>query len=624
MSRQRPPIISLSILFLFGGSLASPLYAQDPITIHGVSTQDSEDPNNSTATTEIIPIDGVETTLGNVLENATGVGIRRSGNLGRSEYIQLRGTLGHQAQIRLEGIPLLFLQGQSLNLSALPIALFDTVRVTRGGSSVDYGSGAQGGVVHLSHDPRRPRSASASVRLGSFGYGRLNGLLPLTRGQDHMSIGLQLEHSNGNFDFVDLNGRARTRQNNHHNNANLFALGRWKIKELGTLKLLLDSASDRRGEPGPMEFPNLNAHSETKRLVSGLNLKLKPLVQGRLSTDILYFAQLRNMKFSDPAPSFVGDPTRFYMTDKSLCAAVNNRIQLSPELLIGAHIESQQSQVTTRDSTRTRHQRTLSSLSTNAEWQATDALRLTVGSRIQQGFKAPQILPRLGSALDLPGGLKLNANISRFFRLPSLDELYFRGVGVAGNPNLEPEKGYSTDLGLMWNPRHSIFKNLSLHGFTTYFDSLIFFAPIDAYRFQTKNHPGGLIIGSEFMIRATVLDWTLNVSHRYQASQNQSEDARPLPYRPAHLVRARAVYAIGAFTVKLSATRVSEQTIDIYGRRQLDGYSEFDARLDFKLNQKWLTSVTGTNLLDEKNHRDFPTLPRPGRTLLFLLSLPSI
>jgi vitamin B12 transporter len=617
-------ILTLVIWFIYGITASTSIYAQEPVTIHGTSIEDSEDPNNSTATTEVIAIDGVEPTLGAVLENATGIGIQRGGNLGRSEFIQLRGTLGHQAQIRLEGIPLLFLQGQSINLSALPIALFDTVRITRGGSSVDYGSGAQGGVVHLSHDPRKPRLSSASLRVGSFGYRRLSGLVPISRGHDHMSIGLQLEHSDGNFDFVDFNERDRTRQNNHHNSANFFALGRWKLKTLGTLKLLLDTYSDRRGEPGPMEFPNLNAHSETKRVIAGLNLKLTPMFHGRLSTNMLYFAQLRNLNFSDPAPSFVGDPKGFYMTDQSLCGAMNNRFQLSPELLIGANIETQRTQVITRDSTRSRHQRTLSSLSTHAEWQANQALHITVGSRIQQGFQAKQILPRVGSTLQLPHRLMLNANLSKFFRLPSLDELYFRGVGVAGNPNLTPEKGYSADLGLVWTPGHRLLNNVSLHGFATHFDSLIFFAPIDAYRFQTKNHPGGLILGTEFMVRATVLDSTLNLSHRYQASQSEAENTLPLPYRPAHLLRARASHSIGALTVKLSATQISEQTIDIYGRRQLDGYSEVDLRLDFRLNQRWLTSVTGMNLLDEKNHRDFPTLPRPGRTLLFLLSLTSI
>ena len=111
-----------------------PPLADDQLIIHGQSIHNDEGPKNSTATTESLPIDPVEPTLGAVLENATGVGIRRSGNLGRSEFIQLRGTLGHQAQIRLEGIPLIFMQGQSINLSALPLALFDTVRITRGRS----------------------------------------------------------------------------------------------------------------------------------------------------------------------------------------------------------------------------------------------------------------------------------------------------------------------------------------------------------------------------------------------------------------------------------------------------------------------------------------------------------
>ena len=95
----------LSIMTCLICSVIAPMVslADDEMTIHGTSIRNSEDPKNPTATSETLSIDEVEPTLGAVLENATGVGIRRSGNLGRSEFIQLRGTLGHQAQIFVPG-----------------------------------------------------------------------------------------------------------------------------------------------------------------------------------------------------------------------------------------------------------------------------------------------------------------------------------------------------------------------------------------------------------------------------------------------------------------------------------------------------------------------------------------
>ena len=260
----------------------------------------------------------------------------------------------------------------------------------------------------------------------------------------------------------------------------------------------------------------------------------------------------------------------------------------------------------------------------NAEWQPNRAVQFTAGSRLQQGVKSPHLMPRVGSSLVLTRGVKFNANLSKFFRLPSLDELYYKGVGIAGNPNLDPEQGQSADMGLVWLPVTTFLDTLSLHGFITQFDSLIYFAPIDAYRYQTQNHPGGVIMGTEFMLSASITDFGLRASHRYQESASQNNKGTPLPYRPTHLTRVYLTHSMDRFMIKLTANQVSDQTIDMYGRRQLSGYRELDARLDYTPSQTWLISLTASNLLDENNHRDFPTLPRPGRTLLLLLSLTAI
>ena len=474
--------------------------ANEAITVHGTSTPRDEDEQNSTATVETLPLDHRHPTLGSALEDATGVGVQRNGNLGRGEFIQLRGTLSHQAQIQLEGIPLLLLQNQALNLSSLPMSLFDDVRIVRGGS-VDYGSGAQGGVIQLTHRADANRPNELSLRLGSFGYRRLELIGSKTSNNDHIRIGIRVEQSKGNFEFEDRNQRIRTRENNDHQSLNLFSVGQGKIDRLGKLNVLLDTFIDTRGEPGPMEFPSLEARSDANRLLSGLQLKLTPKLRGRLQTTLMSFAQFRRSRFTDPAPGFAGGTTHFTMDDQILSAAVRNQYQLSTTLLLGLSCEGQRSIVNTRATKKAQHKRHLSSITVSSDWKATQDLTTTAGTRIQTGFGPLSVVPRFGISQKLSKHLKLNANVSQFFRIPSLDELYFEGVGISGNPDLSPEEGYGADLGFNWQHRKGSIRKISLHGFVTRFDNLIFFAPIDAYRFQSANHPGGVVLGTEVTVK---------------------------------------------------------------------------------------------------------------------------
>ena len=83
--------------------------------------------------------------------------------------------------------------------------------------------------------------------------------------------------------------------------------------------------------------------------------------------------------------------------------------------------------------------------------------------------------------------LHLTANVANGYRQPNAQDLFFNGpasVGVViGNPNLQPEKSVSTDVGLRWGPG-----DLALSGnlfYSTYQDL------IDAIQIRTSAAPGG-------------------------------------------------------------------------------------------------------------------------------------
>ncbi len=601
---------------LLSSSLA---FADSTVTVHGESETESEDPLSPTASSETIPIPPPSATLGQVLENATGVEIRRSGGMGRGESVQLRGALGHQVQIVLDEMPLLVTRGQSVDISTFPMAMFKRVRITRGGASVDYGSGALGGVIHMESDLVSQPQSRIFIRTGSFQYRALGLTTPFVRGKDGLLVGVQYEESRGNFGFLDGNLRTRTRENNQHQKGNLSAVGQWQNPRIGRLKLFVDLFADRRGEPGPMEFPNLTAESERRRLLLGTQLRLNPQFSGRVVHSLEVFAQVRQFIFRDPSPIFVGDPRSFQMNDVSRSTRLRSQIQVSPTLMLRTGLGGTLAQIGTRKTGKTQHQRLTSSGTTHIEWLALDRLLLTSGARIEHSENRTEFVPRLGMRYRSTATLQWTANWSQFFRLPSLDELYYEGVGVSGNPNLDAERGQSADMGLLFKPKHTMMRSLSLTAFITEFSSLIFFAPIDAYRYRANNHSGGLVQGLESMTRLELWNIGLHASYRWQQSKASYDRTIPLPFRPAHLGRLSIDRSFYDISTQIGISSVSSRTADVFGNRRIPGYLEMNASLSYNINKSFTTSLRGENLLNGLTHQDFPTLPRTGRNISLFL-----
>lgn len=612
------PFLLLCITSLLCG-LSSAWASESDVTVHGEREAADEDPLNPTATNETVRVRPESPTIGHTLERATGVDIQRGGNMGRAEFIQLRGALGHQVQVVIDGMPILVTRGQSVDLSTLPTGFFQHIQVSRGGASVDYGSGALGGVIHLKSDLRKRKSAHVFGRSGSFGFYSLGVSKPFKKGRNGIMLGLQLEVGEGNFKFVDTNRRMRSRQNNEHAKGNFSASGEWHLHKLGRFKVIGDFFTDKRGEPGPMEFPNRTAESRRHRLLIGTQLRLKSMFQGRLLHTFESFLQVRRFLFADPAPVFVGDPNAFQMDDLSRSARVRTRLQVTPTVLLRSEFGAALAQVSTRKGMMNNHQRLTGNAVLHSEWRPVRSFLLAGGARIEGTEESHEMVPKLGATYMLTPHLRLMTNWSALFRLPSLDELYYEGVGVAGNPNLSAERGHSADVSLGFAEKRGPLRAWSTSAFMTNFSSLIFFAPIDAYRYRADNHPGGRIYGLETMANLRLEKVSIQGLYRYQHSLSEHRPQIPLPYRSNHLASLNISRRFFDFLSQVSVRSVSSRRADVFGNRRIPGYVEVGAALNRKIANSWLLSLSGENLLNGLSHRDFPTLPRPGRSLFIFV-----
>ena len=90
--------------------------------------------------------EGRETSLPDVLAEATGVHVKRLGGLGAFSTLSLRGSSAEQVEVYLDGILLNTAFGGGVDLSILPLAHVGQIEVYRGAGA---GGNGLGGTVHV-------------------------------------------------------------------------------------------------------------------------------------------------------------------------------------------------------------------------------------------------------------------------------------------------------------------------------------------------------------------------------------------------------------------------------------------------------------------------------------------
>ena len=205
--------------------------------------------------------------------------------------------------------------------------------------------------------------------------------------------------------------------------------------------------------------------------------------------------------------------------------------------------------------------------SASAKWQPIDRLGMSIVLRQDMfGDKWAPVIPAffIDGVVSRAGNIMLKASVSRNYRFPTLNDLYFL---PGGNPDLKSEQGFSYDAGVSFDiGRSEVF---SLSGSATWFDSRIddwiiwlpttkgFFSP----RNVKKVHAYGVELNANLAVqpfKGWLID--LNGSYSWTPSVNEGEKMSPadksvgkqLPYVPKHSasLTGRLTWRTWSFTYK--------------------------------------------------------------------------
>jgi vitamin B12 transporter len=417
-------------------------------------------------------------TVGEALLNVPGVEIRRSGSLGKTTSISIRGASPNQVQVLLDGVRVKSPTLGQAELADISPDLIERIEVVRGPQSTLYGADAIGGVVNIITKKGRGAPFSATLEEGVGSYSTWINRASAS-GQwkilDYSIAGSYAE-SNGQFqndasDQKALSGRLGLTL---PFNSTLAFIARWNKTDTGLPVKFVCCG------PLPVQpVIDVNQQQQSETLTVVLEGRTRPVEWWESRGRISYFENSQG--FQDPVdPGFDSDfPFFAQINVQRREAEWINAFHLGKWSTSTVGLEYIQEEGENRNVFKSRtHTR---SAFFEQQLRFFDRLFITGGVRVDDHSTFGTQVTERGSVAFMikETATRLRGGAGTGFRAPTLNDLFFPGFS---NPALKPETSFSWEVGLdqtFWAERIRL-------GFTYFynkFENLIRFVPIDVFPF---------------------------------------------------------------------------------------------------------------------------------------------
>jgi len=625
--------------------------------------------------------------LAEVLARTPGAHVRSVGGLGQFSAISLRGSSAQQVGIFVDGVPLGDAFGGSFDLSELPLRGMSRVDIYRGFVPVRYGGATLGGVLDVHGAPQVDEAVvHLATGLGSFG-GRqiaLDAAVPLS---SRLTLSTHASYAGARGDFLyyddastpTFTGDDQTlrRTNNDYDRA--LARIRFDL-ERGHLRGHVQQwfVGRQSGIAGPVGAPAEAARLDTFGLqtVAGIDHTAFGRPGGRLGARV--GIGLRQQRFVDPGAELGPGINDQRVRSLDVYASPRWRTPLWRMAFAEVTADVRPQWVAVDESA------ALSGSSGNAtrsrlgvgvgvqaeQFLAQRRIRLVPAVRFDalsnrfavpggegeltdQGRNASQFgaSPRMGARVRLAGPLEARGSAGRYFRAPTLLELFGdRGYAV-GNEGLSPERGTSVDGGFVLDHAGDA---LQLHGqlagFGTWSEDLITWVSAGRVS-RAVNLAAARIRGVEVFGRVLALGERLELDASYTFTDavargpDPTTRNQPLPGRPRHDATVHASIGRRFVTAGVELVPRLRSRLEVLSGTRLDTAGRYEVptrvlqsigvELHAARRVRWALEVR--NLLDQRTGPvtlpvgdrrpnpapigDYLGYPLPGRSLWTTLSL---
>lgn len=528
---------------------------------------------------------------------------------GMLSTVSFRGTTASQTAVIWNGININSQLNGSTDFNTISAGNFNSISVKAGGGSVSYGSGAIGGTVHLNNDLVFKNQFTNDLRVdyGSFNTFGANYKMTVSNAKWSTQIGFFQNSSDNDYLYLDQytwKGEQRKNLNGEYSGMNLFANLGYKINANNILKFYSQTSNTDRHlsliSESDSKTKYINSFSRNLLEYSGTHKQWDTNFKtAYVFENYQYFDNIEKNNFSyGRSESLITKLDLGYQLIKSI--KINGILDYNRTKGYGTSFGSNVRQI---GSVALQARQQL-----NMKWQN----ELGIRKEISTDYNSP-FLFSLGSSYIFSKFYNLKINLSRNFRIPTFNDLYWES---GGNPDLKPESSYQAEVGNVFS-----YKKISLTQ-TLYFNKindLIRWVPGTGNDWTPQNTDRVNTYGTETLLGWTnnfgKHYWNVNGTYAYTISKNVDTD-KQLFFVPYHKLTASVAYSYQ----KLSANYQFLYNGFVYTRSDNDPKETIEAYqvsnvgidYDFSFLNSSKLGFQVLNLWNEK-YQSLEDRPMPGR-----------
>ena len=599
-----------------------------------------------------------------ILSRLTGVRILQYGGLGSYATVSIRGSSANQVRLFLDGVPLNNAYLGVASIADLPLGDLHRIEIYRGFSPPHLGSSAIGGAINLvsfGGDERESSRLTAAATAGSFGTERLLASFRSGAGRARIRGHAAYTRSRGDFDFLDdaatplnpYDDLSATRLNNDFTSWNIIGRAEIDLPRILELSLSHDVLLREGGVPGIGANQSLTARSERNTHITYLKAAPEPILSNRLIPEITLFHSWTADRFQDPGGEITAarqetDNRITVYGGNSLLRLYALRLPLSLDLFLEGREERfhpvSMLPAPVEGPDRLRSVRTIS-LSSDIR-PLGDRLVLTLGGRIERytsefyeeapfpwlpptptgRITSTERTPQAGFRWHISSWLCLKGNWGRYYRIPTFLELFGNLGSVTGNPDLEPELGTNSDIGVLLRWDRILMLDdpfIELVYLDNEIENLILFFPNSQYTSIPTNIGSASVRGFEATFSGSARR-LLRLSGHYALLDGR--DTGPIPYyngnrlagRPVHQASGRIEMTRTSWKAGYELHYIGSNYLDQANMTLVPARTIHNALLELS-SAGFSVSLEGRNLGDDRIS-DVNGFPLPGRSFYATVS----
>jgi iron complex outermembrane receptor protein len=361
---------------------------------------------------------------------------------GGTSTASFRGTSASNTAVIWNGININSINNGQTGFNAFTVSLFDQIDIRSGGGSIEYGSGAIGGTVHLSdalvYRSKKTIQNQFVVSVGSFNT--YNSLYKFNVSTEKISLKIGFSYTESENDYKLL-GTAFKNFNGAYHNANItLALG-YKTSLFSQLKLYSTHDNGTRLFSG--ELPNPTAANDKYKNINHRNLLVYTHDKDKFSQELKFGFLTQEYQYFENKDSnnFNFGVTKRYLSNYSITyqfpeshATITSYSEY--ESIFGKTDEIQEKNRRQFSQAIIYHQNLYNAF----------FFDLKVRKDFNSDYKVP-VSFALGIKSKKVCHLSFRANGSKNYRVPTYNDLYWPGQG---NLNLIPETALQGELGVVY------------------------------------------------------------------------------------------------------------------------------------------------------------------------------